>query len=532
MRKKIELLTNNLIMNGVRGYYLFVLLFNFIFINATERPNIIFLMADDHAAHSLGIYGNNEILTPNIDKLGREGLVFDKAYATTAICMASRASVFVGMYEYKTGCNFATGNVSREMWDKNSYAALLRKAGYYTGFAGKWGFSVSDGEPGNRNSPIDMGQYFDKWGSFKGSSQGKYVTEKNNNLASYAQEYPHVTRALGAFSVDFINEAVAEDKPFCLSISFKAPHEPHDIIDEEDLEKYENTDFSFPPNYWDEGAGLLPIQAKLSRQYVQRDRWAPEIYKDHLKRYYQLIGGIDDVVGRIRDELEKLGLDKNTVIIYTSDNGYFCGRRGLHGKVLEYEEASKIPLIIYNPLIDETQGKRTNSLAGNIDYAPTILELAGLSGTKEMQGKSLIPILKKQVNEVRDDLLLMQAWDWNNSDYDRGMAVVTKEWKYIYWCFGNENFAPSEELFHLTTDPLEVNNVADDKNYAVIKDDMLIRYRKYLKDWEQNGEEKYYSRQVRIFDPQIPWQEKEFLLGRNSQKTETINNIIKKELNK
>ena len=179
------------------------------------QPNIIYLLADDQNVSSVGCYGNADVITPNMDKLGQKGIVFDRHYNTTAISMASRASIFTGMYEYKTGTNFDHGNMKQEVW-KKSYPVLLRNAGYFTAFAGKFGFEVD--ELGLCENDFDM------WGGAPG--QSSYVTQENSSMAKYAKEFPHSTLSYGAFGRDAIREAVKENKPFCLSISFKAPHLP------------------------------------------------------------------------------------------------------------------------------------------------------------------------------------------------------------------------------------------------------------------------------------------------------------------
>jgi arylsulfatase A-like enzyme len=184
------------------------------------RPNIVFLMADDQCTYSMGCYGTPNVKTPNLDRLARNGIVFDNHYDTTAICMGSRACVMTGMYEYKTGCNFDHGPLLRTHWEK-AYPVLLREAGYLTAFAGKFGFEVAEA-PGRKRSLPEAD--FDRWGG--GPGQTSYQTAKNKSMAHYAKEFPHSTRAYGAFGRDFIRDAAKQSKPFCLSISFKAPHRP------------------------------------------------------------------------------------------------------------------------------------------------------------------------------------------------------------------------------------------------------------------------------------------------------------------
>ena len=188
---------------------------------AKERPNIIFLLSDDQSTYSLGCYGNEDVKSPQLDRLANDGMVFDRHYDTTAICMASRASVMTGMYEYKHGTNFGHGDMLRKTWE-NSYPVLLRKNGYRTAFAGKFGFDLRE-EPNGKRLPMPEND-FDMWGG--GPGQTNYSTAKNASMKHYAKDYPHSTRSYGAFGRDFILESAKAGKPFCLSISFKAPHKP------------------------------------------------------------------------------------------------------------------------------------------------------------------------------------------------------------------------------------------------------------------------------------------------------------------
>ena len=178
------------------------------------KPNIVFLLSDDQCSYSMGCYGNAEVKTPQMDSLARDGMAFDCHYDTTAICMASRANIMTGKFEFKNGCNFEHGNLVAEHW-RNSYPILLRKTGYRTAIAGKIGFTVAERPEGKGKLPEDD---FDKWGA--GPGQTHYDTRKNHSMAAYAEKYPHSSRAYGAFGADFIAESAAAKKPFCLSISF------------------------------------------------------------------------------------------------------------------------------------------------------------------------------------------------------------------------------------------------------------------------------------------------------------------------
>ncbi|MEM1063457.1 MAG: sulfatase-like hydrolase/transferase, partial [Planctomycetota bacterium] len=426
------------------------------------QPNVVFLVSDDHQASALGCMGNAEIETPRLDGLAARGVLFDRCYATSAICMASRATVLTGMYEFKTGCNFLTGPFRADDW-ADSYAVRLREAGYRIGFAGKWGMP---------SKGFDQAEGFDAWGGFAGSGQGSYRTAKNPSLRPYAKESPHVTRALGAFGRDFIAAVEDDDRPFCLSLSFKAPHKPHDDIDRADAVRYAGTVFPEPPGYGPAGAALLPLQPKLGRHYLQRDEWAPDRYQSHLRAYYQLISGVDTAVGMVLDALERHGVADNTLVIYTSDNGYHCGAHGLQGKVLPYETGARIPLIVFDPRLPESaRGRRSGAVVGNIDFAPTILAAAGLDPPGRADGVDLGPLLTGEADRVRDSLGLIQAWDVRDRDMTKALAVAGEDWKYIRWCYADENVPPAEELY-ARSDVGELENRIDDPDAAGVLSDL------------------------------------------------------------
>lgn len=412
----------------------------------SQRPNIVFLFTDDQTAQALGAAGNRDVITPHLDQLAREGVRFTNHYNTTAICMASRASVLTGLYEYRHGCNFSHGDLERRFIEQ-SYAVRLRQAGYFTGFAGKIGVVLQD-EKFEALAPL-----FDRWAG--GPGQTFYETEKNDGIAKYAARYPHCSRAYGAWAQDFFQAAQAAGKPFNLSISFKAPHLPF-TPDPIDLKLYEGKTFRRPPNYGVENARHLSPQSQTSRAAKGYREWITA-YDDSLRKYYALISGVDAAVGMIREGLQRAGLAENTVIIFTSDNGYSAGAHGFGDKVLPYEEASKSPLIIFDPRLPKTHaGKVSHAVTGNVDMAATIFALAGVEAPPDLDGKNLLPLLASPAASVRAALPLFNFWGVESA---QSMAVVSPEWKYIYWYYG-EGMAPTEELFQIGRDRYEMENLA------------------------------------------------------------------------
>lgn len=471
-----------------------------------DKPNIIFLMSDDQSTYSMGCYGNSDVKTPNMDQLAREGMIFDNHYVTTAICMASRATVMTGMYEYKTGCNFGHGEMMTSTWAK-SYPILLREAGYMTAFAGKFGFEL-------RETPEDPklelpAKDFDKWGGTPG--QSNYATAKNKSMAKYAKDYPHSTLSYGAFGRDFIKEAVNAKKPFCLSISFKAPHKPA-TPDPKFNDIYAGKKFKKPANYGREHGEHFSKQSKQDRQYSRFHEWNySDKYDEVMAVYHQQIYAIDAALGMIRKALEENGVAKNTVIIYTSDNGFFCGSHGYGSKVLPYEESSRVPLIIYDPR-HENSGKniRSQALTANIDFAPTILKLAGIKPPENMDGKDLMEPYKNPESDIHESIALINVWGKTPT---HALGVVTKDMKYIHWSYAGDGFEVTEELYHLSKDALELKNQAKNPEYTSALEKLRTDYDYHLSQWQKNAVSyNDYQKYGTIFDRNLSWSEKEHLL--------------------
>ncbi|MDB4403654.1 sulfatase, partial [bacterium] len=459
-------------------------------------PNIIFLMADDQNTFSMGCYGNPEVETPNMDRLANDGMIFDRHYDTTAICMGSRANVFTGMYEYKTGCNFVHGDMSKQIWSK-SYPARLREAGYLTAFAGKFGIVV-DGKGICEDE-------FDFYGGAKG--QTNYATSKNFSMKRFAKKYPHSTLSYGAFGKEVIRKSLEKKKPFCLSISFKAPHRPT-TPDPRFDHVYQGKKFTKPANYGRRYGEHLSPQSKQGRQFERFESWGyDKNYDEVMAIYYQQIYAIDFALGMIRDELKSQKIVKNTVIIYTSDNGFICGSHGYGSKVLPMEESSRVPLIIFDPRVESSGKKvRCDRLTGNIDFAPTILELAGLEATENMDGRSLLPLLENPREGGHGSLALINTFPPAPTTC---MSIVSGPFKYTYWWFENNEMKPTEELFNLKNDPLELTNLVQVPEHKKNLGMMRKNYDVQLKHWKKeavkgNGYQKY----ITLFDRHLEVAEK------------------------
>lgn len=480
--------------------------------SAQKPPNIIFFYTDDQSYDTQKDYGNPNAITPNLDKLASQGVVFERNYSTTAICMASRANVMTGLYEYKTGCNFDRGPLGTKQWS-TSFPVLLRKKGYRVGFAGKFGFSISDENKG-LNKEGEVAQHdFDFWGGSPG--QTFYQTEKNKSMAKYAAEYPHSTRAYGAATIDFINKSVQEDKPFCMSVFFKAPHrpfEPDPMFDS----VYKNTIFRKLPNFGKKAGEHLAPQSRMGRQYNRFEEWGydkEDTYQESLRLYNQLIYGVDYSIGMVLNELKKLNIDDNTVIIFSSDNGYFSGSHGLGSKELPYEEGARIPLIIVDPR-NKLTGKmrKTISLSSNIDVAATILDLANIKIPTVYDGRSLLPIINNAKSSVRVSLPIIQVWGEIETHC---LTVMEQNYKYIYWFYREDknNLQPTEELFNIKEDPYEMQNLAKDTKHISELAKMRKLYDQQLAHWKSDGVNyNGYGDYVTLLDRSVDWKQKEILL--------------------
>ncbi len=424
----------------------------------TGKPNIIFILTDDQRWDALGYAGNKLIHTPEMDKLARQGTYFKNAAVSTPICAASRATLLSGMYERSHRYSFTTNNIRDEYMD-TAYPKVLREAGYYTGFFGKFGVKYNG-----------LDQLFDEYESY---DRGPYPDRRGYYYKKIGADTVHLTRYTGQQALDFL-EAAPTDKPFCLSLSFSAPH-AQDSAEEQYFWQKETdkllTDTTIPRADIsdDKYFNILP---KIVRDGFNRLRWTwrydtPEKYQHSVKGYYRMISGIDLEIAKIRAKLEKTGQDRNTVIILMGDNGYFLGERQLAGKWLMYDNSIRVPLIVYDPRLDKHQDLDDQAL--NVDVPATILDVAGVRAPVEWQGKSLYPLVRGTTKSIqRDTILIEHLWEFANIPPSEG--VRTKDWKYMRYV----NDKSIEELYSLKNDPQEITNLATDPKYKK----QLLAFRK------------------------------------------------------
>lgn len=423
------------------------------------NPNIIFILTDDQRWSALGFSGNKLATTPEMDKLAEAGAYFRNAIVTTPICSASRSSIFTGVHERTHRYTFQTGNIRNEYME-TAYPKLVKQAGYYTGFFGKFGVNYKE-----REELFDEVEIYDR--------NNRYGDYRGYCYKTLGKDTVHLTRYTGQKALDFIENAPA-GRPFCLSLSFSAPH-AHDGAPEQyfwqsepDL-LYQNMEMPKADISEDKYFEALP---KLVRDGFNRVRWfwkndTAEKYQHSTKGYYRMIYGVDREISKIRKKLAEKGLEDNTVIILMGDNGFFLGERQVSGKWLMYDNSIRVPLIIYDPRVKKHHS--LDEMGLNIDVPATILDFAGIDIPENYQGKSLVPLVSgKQKTIDRDTVLIEHLWEFEHIPPSEG--VRTNEWKYLRYI----NNKSTEELYNLKKDPKEINNLAGNPKFK----EKLVEFRR------------------------------------------------------
>ncbi len=428
-----------------------------LFAAEAKRPNLVFILTDDQRFDMLGCMGNPIIQTPMLDKLASEGSLFTNNFCTTSICMSSRASILTGLYERSHAITSFRTPMPDDRF-RYSYPALLRNNGYYTAFIGKWGLGGALPK-----------QKFDFFNGFPGQGKYEHVVDGKDR---------HLTSMIGDDAIEFIDNA-PQSKPICLAISTKAPHvldgQPNPFRSDPALDDVYK-DIPIP----DPKTGT-PDHHKALPEFLQGEhtegvkRWkrrfsTPELYQENVKDYYRLITGVDIMIGRVYNALERKGLADNTIIIFTSDNGFFLGEKGLAGKWIMYEESIRTPLLIYDPRKPIQQ--RIDAMSLNIDIMPTLLDYAGVEAPSFVQGRSLKPLVENPQIKWRDDWFYEHAYNHNNTIADT-VGVRFKESKYTRYV--SDKY---EEVFDLKADPKELNNLAKNESSPLLK-----RGRKRTQEW-------------------------------------------------
>ena len=457
--------------------------------NAADRPNFVFVLTDDQSYGMMGCDGNKITQTPNIDQLAREGVYFDRAYITSAICTPSRISILLGQFERKHGVNFNSGtSVSPEAWNQ-SYPVVMRRGGYYTGYVGKNHSPIGEGgyESGLMEKSFD---YF-----YAGHGHIRFYPKDHHSIFQYAREDTQV-EIVGESATDFLaNEHRLEgairfldsrpaDKPFCLSICLNLPHsagtsemQMRDTDDDIYKTLYRDIDIPLPEHYIAKKdittpklpPELLKVEERQTGySYVDK----PDTLIERLTRQMQGMTGIDRMIGSIREKLTEVGADENTIIIFTSDHGLFMGEQGLGGKSLCYEKTTHVPMIVYDPTSPQSvRRRRCDELVQSIDIAATMVDYAGIERPEEFQGKSIRGLITGDTQPVHKTIFTENLWSTHFGN-PRIEAVQDKRWKYIRY-YENCSFPASAKIRTAKEMKIPVHSML-----YTIHDDSIAVYRR------------------------------------------------------
>ncbi|QOV90609.1 sulfatase family protein [Humisphaera borealis] len=444
------------------------------------RPNILFILTDDQRWDAVGHSKAFGIQTPNIDALAAEGVRFRNMFVTTAICAASRATILTGLHERTHRYTFGTKPITAEH-AAASYPRLLKDAGYRTGHVGKFGVAVADaGQKAMYDVFTPLGHPY-----LKKQPDG---TER------------HLTDIEAENAIKFI-EGSDPAKPWCLSLCFNSPHaednNPRQYIWAKESDGlYEDLTFVPPATMAESFFESQPDFIKNSESR-KRFKWRfdePAKYQEMVRGYFRMIADVDRAIGRVRKAVADKGQADNTVIVFTADNGYFLGDRGLADKWYIYEESIRVPLIIADPLLKDRHGAVIDQMALNLDLAPTMLARAGIAVPRHYQGRSLLPLLTGEAQVPwRDDFFYEHLMDANGPGaiIPKSEGVRNERFTYVRWFQAKplvEELYDHEADFHCT------KNLIADPAFAATADALRKRTTElrdqYGGPWVSNAAEK------------------------------------------
>ena len=419
------------------------------------KPNILFIITDDQRFDMMGNM-NPDLHTPTMDWLVERGVRFENAFVTTSICAASRASLLAGVVERTHRFTFITPPLAEEFTEV-SYPSIMKDAGYRTAHIGKFGVKVMDGAT---DSMFTV---------FEPLNRNPYFKEQEDGSMR------HLTDITADKSIAFI-ESTPEGQPFALTMSFNAPHaedsDERQYIWPEAMDTlYQDLVIEPPPLSDPAFHESLPLFLRDPEINMNRYRWfwrfdspedRPNKPEEMTKGYYRMISGVDAAIQQVIDHLEAEGQLDNTVVVLMGDNGYYLGERGYAGKWLSHEPSIRVPLLIFDPRNPEYAGARPEAMALNIDIAPTLLDIAGLSIPDQMQGRSLLPLIESDIPaDWRTDFFVEHLMDHKQIVKHEG--VRGQRFKYARYF---EIDPVYEELYDLQQDPLEMTNLAEDPGYT------------------------------------------------------------------
>jgi arylsulfatase A-like enzyme len=439
-----------------------------------SRPNILYIMSDDHAAHAMSCYGSRINQTPNLDRIANEGMRFDNCFCTNSICGPSRATILTGTYNHVNGMTTLSSKLDNRQLN---FAKLLQQDGYQTAVIGKWHLG---------QGPEHWPTGFDYYNILQG--QGPYF---NPEMVCNGEKitYPgYTTDIITDLSLDWL-EKRDPDRPFCLLYQHKAPHRSWEP-DEKHAHMYDDVDIPEPETFNDDYANraAAATEAKMRVESDLNDRdlkqpvpegLTPEEekswkYQRYIKDYLRVVAAVDDNVGRVLDYLDEQGLADDTIVIYTSDQGFFLGDHGWYDKRFMYEESLRMPFVIRYPH-EISPGSINQDIILNVDFAPTFLDYADIDQPESFQGASFRSLLQGSRPDDWQTSLYYRYWmHLAHHNVYAHYGVRTLRHKLIYYyadALGqpgaiDDTREPEWELFDLEKDPQELNNVYADPEYA------------------------------------------------------------------
>lgn len=486
----------------------------------TSKPNIVFILTDDHTKQAMSCYGSKINSTPNLDRIAEEGMKFNDCFCTNSICAPSRAVILSGKYSHKNGVRTLQDGFDGS---QQTFIKLLHDNEYQTAIVGKWHLGHS-----KEYNPTG----FDYWNILPG--QGEYHNPKMYEMGQLKQYEGYVTDIVTDISLDWIKHT-DKDKPFCIMCHHKAPHRSWQP-DDKHAKMYTDVEIPLPETFNDdysnrasavsnakmriesdlnardlkieppEGYGPkdpLPMPSKIEgymlktlegervtfNSHQELKEWK---YQRYIKDYLRCVASVDDNVGRILDFLEEEGLDENTIVVYSSDQGFYLGEHGWFDKRFIYEQSISMPLLVKYPGVIEA-GSECNKMVLNLDFAETFLEFAGIEIPSDMQGMSLKGILKGEEPENWRESIYYRYF--RNVSYHNVYAhygIRTNRCKLVYYYSAPndmDHFQPEWELFDLERDPLELENLYEHEDYKGIVIEMkteLKRLRELYDDHEED----------------------------------------------
>jgi len=451
---------------------------------SATRPNILFIMSDDHASHAMSCYGSRINRTPNLDRIAHGGMRFNNCFCTNAICTPSRATILAGTYNHVNGVTTLATPMDNRL---QTFPKLLQRGGYRTAIFGKWHLGVG---------PDHCPTGFDDWAVLPG--QGRY----HNPEFIFKGPNGGTTRTVRGYVTDIITDMTLawlkerdRSRPFCLLYHHKAPHRPW-YPDEKHAHLFLNEDVPEPTTLYDDyrnrasaaAAAKMRVGPHMTSEDLKCEvpkelpenelrKWA---YQRYIKDYLRVVASIDDNVGRVLDYLDEEGLTEDTLVIYTSDQGFFLGDHGWYDKRFMYEESLRMPFILRYPR-EVRPGSVNDDIILNVDFAPLFLDMAGAPVPDDFQGRSFRALLRGETPADWRQAMYYRYWMHKaHHNVYAHYGIRTRRYKLIYYysdALGqadavDETCEPEWELFDLEKDPCEVNSVYHDPSYAATAEEL------------------------------------------------------------